>query len=68
MTDLNFNEDKDSKILKVRKLPYKKTYTPGLIIQGKYLKNLGFNLFDKVLVSHDGNGGINISKCHDNER
>jgi|GEM_PF-7063655 len=55
--------DKDTKILTVRNLP---SYNVGFIIQGKFLQNLGYKLFDQVLISADANGNINISKYTDN--
>lgn len=56
------DSDKDTKILLVRKFPQGNKYTPGILIQGKYLQNLGFNLYDQVRISHNTDGTLNIQK------
>jgi hypothetical protein len=53
---------KDTKILKVREMPTEKSYVPGILIQGKFLQNLGYELNDLVRITPDRKGGINISK------
>jgi hypothetical protein len=56
------NKGEFTKILKVRNIPAGKNYQPGFIISGKYLQNLGFDLFDQVWISSPGNGMLNIQK------
>lgn len=53
---------KDTKTLTVRNMPQGKTYVPGILIQRKYLQNLGFNLYDQVRISPNGDGTLNIQK------
>ena len=49
------------KILSVVNKPYQKTYTPGINIQGEYLRKYGFEKGDKVEVLLEQNR-IQISK------
>lgn len=52
----------EARTVRVVATPQGKGYVPGVRLAGQYLKNLGFNMGDTVVITPVGDGSLNIRR------